>query len=116
MTRGRLFSILREKSAANFRSLSHERLFDRTHSHQGSRPLAAVCRRGGPIPGALRGPHPVSRHQSGGAGGAHPYDHTVVIAFTDQDSLGRWFHSELYQSLIPLRDRAADVVIISYDA
>ncbi|UWZ77896.1 DUF1330 domain-containing protein [Geoalkalibacter halelectricus] len=48
--------------------------------------------------------------------GAHPYDHTVVIAFTDQDSLGRWFHSELYQSLIPLRDRAADVVIISYDA
>jgi uncharacterized protein (DUF1330 family) len=48
--------------------------------------------------------------------GEHPYDLTVVIEFSDQKSLHSWYGSEEYQKLIPIRDRAADVVIISYDA
>ncbi len=48
--------------------------------------------------------------------GEHAYDLTVVISFADQATLQAWFRSEAYQSLIAVRDRAADVVIISYDA
>ena len=48
--------------------------------------------------------------------GEHPYHHTVVIKFPDQPTLQQWYHSDTYQALIPLRDEAADVVIISYDA
>ena len=40
----------------------------------------------------------------------------VVIEFPDHVTLQNWFHSEKYQSLIPLRDRAADVVITSYES
>ena len=47
--------------------------------------------------------------------GNHEHDLVVVIEFTDQTTLENWFTSEKYQSLIPLRDRAADVVITSYD-
>ena len=39
----------------------------------------------------------------------------VVIEFFDRISLESWFHSEKYQSLISLRDSAADVVITTYD-
>ena len=48
--------------------------------------------------------------------GEHPYHDTVVIKFPDQPTLQNWYHSQTYQELIPIRDRAADVVIISYDA
>ena len=48
--------------------------------------------------------------------GEHPHQHTVVIKFPDQPTLQQWYHSDTYQALIPLRDKAADVVIISYDA
>ena len=48
--------------------------------------------------------------------GEHPYENTVVIQFPDQKTLQNWYHSEEYQDLIPIRDKAADVVIISYDA
>ena len=48
--------------------------------------------------------------------GAHPHQHTVVIKFPDQPTLQQWYHSDAYQALIPVRDEAADVVIISYDA
>ncbi len=48
--------------------------------------------------------------------GAHSHDHVVVISFPDQSTLQRWYDSEEYQNLIPIRDQAADVVIISYDA
>ena len=48
--------------------------------------------------------------------GAHPHQHTVVIKFRDQPTLQQWYHCDAYQALIPLRDEAADVVIISYDA
>ena len=48
--------------------------------------------------------------------GEHPHQHTVVIKFPDQPTLQQWYHSDAYQALIPVRDEAADVVIISYDA
>jgi uncharacterized protein (DUF1330 family) len=48
--------------------------------------------------------------------GDHPHQHTVVIKFSEQSALQQWYHSDTYQALIPIRDEAADVVIISYDA
>ena len=48
--------------------------------------------------------------------GQHPHENTVVIKFPDQPTLQQWYHSNDYQGLIPNRDEAADVVIISYDA
>ena len=47
--------------------------------------------------------------------GTHPHEHTVVIYFPDQPTLQQWYKSKEYQDLIPIRDEAADVVIISYD-
>lgn len=47
--------------------------------------------------------------------GENERDLVVVIEFSDQAELDSWFHSEKYQALIPLRDRAADVVISTYD-
>ena len=46
--------------------------------------------------------------------GEKNYDLAVVIEFADLESLDHWFHSEQYQSLIALRDKAADVVITTY--
>ncbi len=43
-------------------------------------------------------------------------DQVVVIEFPDQKVLHDWFTSADYQSLIPLRDKAADVVISTYQA
>ncbi len=39
----------------------------------------------------------------------------VVIEFNDQVDLNNWFNSDLYQSIIPIRDAAADVVITTYN-
>jgi len=47
--------------------------------------------------------------------GEHSYEQCVVIQFADQNSLQKWYNSDTYQSLIPTRNKAADVVIISYD-
>jgi uncharacterized protein (DUF1330 family) len=47
--------------------------------------------------------------------GQHSRQNTVVIEFSDQATLQDWYNSKEYQELIPIRDRAADVVIISYD-
>ena len=48
--------------------------------------------------------------------GQHEHDLVVVIEFTDMPELNKWFGSEKYQSLIPIRDKAADVVITTYNA
>jgi uncharacterized protein (DUF1330 family) len=48
--------------------------------------------------------------------GQHAHDLIVVIEFPDQSTLDLWFESEKYQALIPLRDKAADVVITTYKA
>ena len=47
--------------------------------------------------------------------GDHEHNLVVVIEFPDQSTLNSWYGSEKYQSLIPLRDRAADVVILTYE-
>jgi uncharacterized protein (DUF1330 family) len=48
--------------------------------------------------------------------GHHGYDLVVVIGFPDQATLDAWYGSEKYQALVPTRDKAADVVIITYNA
>jgi uncharacterized protein (DUF1330 family) len=46
--------------------------------------------------------------------GQHEHNLVVVIEFSDQSTLDNWFNSENYQSLIPLRDKAANVTITTY--
>ena len=46
--------------------------------------------------------------------GKHDHNLVVLIEFDDLTTLNDWFHSEKYQSLIPIRDKAANVVITSY--
>ena len=48
--------------------------------------------------------------------GQHGHDLVVVLEFHDQSTLDNWYGSEKYQSLIPLREKAADVVITTYRA
>jgi len=48
--------------------------------------------------------------------GHHDHNLVVVIEFPDTSTLDAWFNSEKYQSLIPLRDKAANVVITTYNA
>jgi uncharacterized protein (DUF1330 family) len=48
--------------------------------------------------------------------GQHDHNLVVVIEFPGQTTLDNWYGSEKYQSLIPLRDKAADVVITTYKA
>lgn len=48
--------------------------------------------------------------------GKHQYDLAVVIEFNNQYTIDAWYESEKYQALIPLRDKAADVVITTYKA
>ena len=49
-------------------------------------------------------------------GGAHAHTDTVVIRFPDAEAVDGWFRSPAYQALIPLRQAAADVDLISYRA
>ena len=46
--------------------------------------------------------------------GQNKYDLVVVIKFADHTTLNNWFYSAKYQSLIPVRERAANVVITTY--
>jgi uncharacterized protein (DUF1330 family) len=39
-----------------------------------------------------------------------------VIRFPSVANVNQWFSSAAYQALIPLREQAADVVLVSYDA
>ena len=48
--------------------------------------------------------------------GQHDKDLVVVIEFSGPAMLDDWFESKKYQSLIPLRDKAANVVITTYQA
>lgn len=47
--------------------------------------------------------------------GASDETDMVVIRFPDLDAIRAWYASAAYQALIPLRDAAADVVIVAYD-
>jgi uncharacterized protein (DUF1330 family) len=48
--------------------------------------------------------------------GEHGYTDTVVIRFPDTQAIEAWYASLAYQALIPLRTKAADLVLLSYEA
>lgn len=48
--------------------------------------------------------------------GEHPYTDTVVIRFPDAEAITGWYGSPGYQALIPLREQAAKMVLISYES
>jgi uncharacterized protein (DUF1330 family) len=48
--------------------------------------------------------------------GEHAHADVVVIRFPSVAAVDQWFSSAAYQSLIPLREQAADVVLLSYEA
>lgn len=47
--------------------------------------------------------------------GAHAYPDVVVIAFPDRAAAAGWHASDAYQALVPLREQAADMVLIACD-
>lgn len=47
-------------------------------------------------------------------GGEHRHNDTVVIRFPDQAAVDGWYNSPAYQALIPLRQEAADLDLISF--
>jgi len=48
--------------------------------------------------------------------GEHAHSDIVVIRFPDQAAVNSWYSSAAYQALIPLRQQAAELVLLSYDA
>ena len=48
--------------------------------------------------------------------GEHPHSDVVVIRFPSQEAIAGWHSSAAYQALIALRQQAADVVLLSYEA
>lgn len=48
--------------------------------------------------------------------GEHAHPDVVVIRFPNRESAAGWHASAAYQALIPLREEAADVVLLAYDA
>ena len=48
--------------------------------------------------------------------GGLPYSDVVLIRFPDQQAVNNWYGSAAYQALIPLREQAAAVVLLSYEA
>lgn len=47
--------------------------------------------------------------------GEHAHADVVVIRFSDRKAVDGWHSSAAYQALIPLRQQAADVVLIAYE-
>ncbi|PMR75551.1 DUF1330 domain-containing protein [Billgrantia endophytica] len=47
--------------------------------------------------------------------GKHDHTDNVVIRFPTTASVAEWYRSPAYQALIPLRDQAADVDLVSYE-
>lgn len=48
--------------------------------------------------------------------GQHAHSDTVVIRFPDTAAVDGWYQSAAYQALLPLRQQAADLVLLSYSA
>ena len=53
----------------------------------------------------------ISRVLSGG----HGHTDTVVIRFPDCAAIEAWYQSAAYQSLIPLRQAAAEIDLLAFD-
>jgi uncharacterized protein (DUF1330 family) len=47
--------------------------------------------------------------------GEHSHLDVVVIQFPDAESVTGWYNSAGYQALIPIREQAADIVLISFE-
>lgn len=47
--------------------------------------------------------------------GLHDHTDTVVLRFPDAAAVAGWHASPAYQALIPLRDAAAEVVLVAFD-
>lgn len=47
--------------------------------------------------------------------GEHSHTDTVVIRFPNLRAVQDWYDSSAYQSLIPLRQRAAEMVLLAYE-
>lgn len=47
--------------------------------------------------------------------GEHAHADVVVIRFPSQEAARGWHSSAAYQSLVPLRQEAAEVVLIAYE-
>ena len=47
--------------------------------------------------------------------GEHPLSDIVVIRFPDKEAVDGWYSSPAYQALIPLRQQAAEMVLICYE-
>lgn len=47
--------------------------------------------------------------------GEHPHSDIVVIRFPDREAVDGWYSSAAYQALIPLRQQAAEMVLICYE-
>jgi uncharacterized protein (DUF1330 family) len=48
--------------------------------------------------------------------GEHIHTDSVVIRFPDADAVNNWFNSLAYQALIPIREQAAEMVLVSYES
>lgn len=48
--------------------------------------------------------------------GANPHSDIVVIRFPDQMAIDNWHSSAAYQALIPLRQQAAEIDLLCYEA
>jgi uncharacterized protein (DUF1330 family) len=48
--------------------------------------------------------------------GEHSHTDTVVIRFPDAGSAEGWYGSAAYQALIPLREQAADIVLVCFES
>lgn len=48
--------------------------------------------------------------------GEHTHTDTVVIRFPSTEAINNWHSSSAYQALVPLRQEAAEVVLLSYEA
>lgn len=46
--------------------------------------------------------------------GNHDYSNVGILQFPDLDKAHKWYASEAYQKLIPVRDAAATITAISY--
>lgn len=46
--------------------------------------------------------------------GSAQHQATVVIKFPDTAAINKWYNSDAYQAIIPLRDEAVDMTLVSY--
>jgi len=47
--------------------------------------------------------------------GIHPHSDIVIIRFPDNETANGWYSSPAYQVLIPLRELAAEMVVLIYE-